>query len=157
MRKLAITMALTGAVLCTASTAASAQDDGVVVDPDSPAGKEYAIPLERERENSASKPDKDDASGGRFGEGISAEGSNRAGSKGAKGSRKGAGASGRDRDEDGASATPASGDSGGSGGGDGSDAATAGGSAGLLTGGILLAVLLIGGAVALMNRRAATE
>jgi hypothetical protein len=50
---------------------ATAQDDGVTVDPDSPTGKEYAIPLERARQEAAGAR----GSGAEtplFGEGVSA-------------------------------------------------------------------------------------
>lgn len=53
MRKTALTALLLAA---TVASPAAAQDDGVFVDPvdpDSPAGKEYALPLDRAREEAA--------------------------------------------------------------------------------------------------------
>ena len=70
---------------------AAAQDDGVVVDPDSPSGKEYAIPLENERRlaDPGTEPGAPTQQGARtsplFGAGISGSGTSGAGS-GASGS-----------------------------------------------------------------------
>jgi hypothetical protein len=90
------------AVLLAATPAppAAAQEDGVFVDPDSPAGKEYAVPLQEARRQAAAG-DNGNASSGQplFGEGIkraegSASGGSGGGSPGRDGSGKGAGSSG---------------------------------------------------------------
>jgi hypothetical protein len=66
-------------VLAVAATAplASAQERGVTVDPDSPSGTEYAIPVERARDEASRGGGKPKAPGERsaplFGEGIDAD------------------------------------------------------------------------------------
>ncbi len=158
MRRLGLSLVLLSAAALL-PTGAQAQ---VVVDPDSPAGKEYAIPLDTARETGRSKKGRRTANpgGGRFGEGISKSGNDRDGSASTKDGGTGTddGSKGKSRksrkDSDGDEALGGGSGGGGSGGGGSGDG---GSSAGLLTGGIALAVLLIGGAVALMTRRAATE
>jgi hypothetical protein len=86
-------------------TAAQAQGPGVFVDPDSPAGTEYAIPLEEARRNGA--PDAEPRRGGGgadpplFGEGITRAPSGSAaggGSAGSAGGGEGSGDGGGDGD-----------------------------------------------------------
>jgi hypothetical protein len=134
---------------------AAAQSDGVVVDPDSPAGKEYALPLDKARQDVAPTPgagtDGSDETNGSnetplFGAGIT----KRDGGQGGQGD-------GRDRGDGGAQ-----GDGGGSGGngGDvanGSVTATAaasgsGLSSGWITALVAFGVLLVGGIVGLSLR-----
>src|SRR5215216_4332513 len=72
---------------------ASAQDSEVHVDPDSPAGKEYALPLDSARRDACGSPDGTGGSGGTgqsaplFGAGVS----NATGSGGSEGSDSGGG------------------------------------------------------------------
>jgi hypothetical protein len=156
MRFVRLTPLVTGLALLLPPSGASAQEEGVVVDPDSPAGKEYAVPLESARRQGSGG---EQGSGGttRFGEGISQPTTPPAGAgPGATPDRDGNRSQRRERrrraqPEDELSSGPTAGasDGGGGGGGD-DDSATA---ATLLTGGIALAVLLIGGAVALIVRR----
>lgn len=67
------------AALALAATPAPAQDDGVFIDPDSPSGKEYQIPLEaaRRQADPKRKPGEKVAQGEResplFGEGVGEE------------------------------------------------------------------------------------
>ena len=68
----------------------SAQDNGVHVDPDSPAGKEYALPLDSARRDTSGSPNGTGASGQSaplFGAGVSKA----AGSGGSERSRSGSG------------------------------------------------------------------
>ena len=79
--------------------AAAAQEDGVTVDPGSPSGKEYALPIDRAREEAATRDGKGDGSrkAPLFGEGVRGEGA-------------GSGAGGDDRTSggpDGAASEPA--------------------------------------------------
>jgi hypothetical protein len=159
VRRIAVIVTLLGAMPLALPAGAFAQvyDDG-------PAGKEYAIPLDEAR--SKGKPGRGGSSGedssDRFGAGISSDPAaeeQAAPEAGAGAGQEPKGKTGAKADRDDASeseeVTPApasSGDSGGGGGGAGAD-----NSAALLTGGIALAVLLIGGAVALMARRTATD
>jgi hypothetical protein len=65
-------------LLCAAAalpTVAVAQDDEIFVDPDSPSGKEYALPIDRAREQGASQARRSGGAGGGreaplFGEGV---------------------------------------------------------------------------------------
>ncbi len=74
MRRRLIAISLACLVSLALPGAATAQDDEVFVDPDSPTGREYDIPLERARRDATSKPDPEAASRSRdaplFGEGI---------------------------------------------------------------------------------------
>jgi hypothetical protein len=136
-------LALIPLLVLMAVSAAAAQQDGVFVDPDSPAGKEYAVPLDQAR---------DEASGGAegapgdrllFGEGIEPAEGKSAGAQGGNGAGKAGGASG-----DAGGGAPE---------GDGGpspldvgqssvaiEAAAADGSNGLLSAGIAAAVLAVG-------------
>lgn len=167
MRRTAITTLLLAA---TAAPPAAAQD-GVFVDPNSPAGVEYAIPLDEARREAAggSRDGGGDPSRGQplFGKGITrveGSGSQRAeGSSDQGGSREGGGAVG------GAASTDGRGRQQGEGGDDalpdprdvppsvaGSaaiEAATSDGSDGLLTAGIAAAVLAAGLAAGFGLRR----
>jgi hypothetical protein len=149
VRRLGLSLVLLGAAFL--PTGAQAQ---VVVDPDSPAGKEYAIPLEQKRDQAVGG--KEHSQSNPFGEGISKPGARSS-------SKKGSGSSGpegkKDGDKDEFDTTGAlsdassGGNGGGSGGGGGPDEAGANGA--LLTSGIALAVLLLGGGVAFLMRRGA--
>ena len=136
---------------------ASAQEDGVFVDPEGPAGKEYAIPLDQARRQGSAR-----GGAGRggvepgapgsaplFGEGVS-----RAGTRG----RSRGGDSGGSGGEDGRDGR--SGGRGGEAGGDARfptaaalDTEGSGASAGVVTGGVALAVVLIGLLLGLALRR----
>jgi hypothetical protein len=106
----AVTRALTGAVvvaLLMLPSVAPAQEPGVFVDPDSPAGKEYVIPLEEARRQAAGEEQRGAGaaragdSGGQplFGAGIErVTGESPAGGKGRDGG--GSGATGRDNGSD---------------------------------------------------------
>jgi hypothetical protein len=100
VRRTALTALLLAA---TAAPTATAQEEGLSVDPASPAGKEYAIPLEQARRQAAGGGGDGGAapSGGQplFGEGIrradgSASGVDGGGSGGRDDSREGAGSRG---------------------------------------------------------------
>jgi hypothetical protein len=147
VRRLGLSLVLLSAALL--PTGAQAQ---VVVDPDSPAGKEYAIPLEQKRDQAVGG--KEDSQRNPFGEGISRPG---AGSSSKKGSDSSAAEGKKGRDEDDFDATGAVGgsDSGGGGGGSGSGPDEAGANGALLTTGIALAVVLLGGGIAFLMRRGA--
>jgi hypothetical protein len=137
-----------------AAPPAAAQEGGVFVDPDSPAGKEYAIPLEEARRQAAGGGGDGPSSGQPlFGEGIeraegSASGSDGGGSRDRDGSRGGAGApggrgsvqpdGGEDASEGARGILPSSQRSAAI------EAAAADGSDGLLTAGIAAAVLAAG-------------
>lgn len=70
----ALLTAVVGATLLFPS-APSAQEDGVYIDPDSPAGKEYAIPAEEARRDAGGSDGDDDRGGNAplFGEGVSGD------------------------------------------------------------------------------------
>jgi hypothetical protein len=125
----------------------------VVVDPDSPAGKEYAIPLEEKRANAGGGRDGGQAEP--FGEGISNPGANDRSGKSGRGSAgdKGKKREQRGKDEDSESLAALGSSSSGGGSGGGPDEAGANGA--LLTSGIALAVLLLGGGIAFLMRRGA--
>ena len=143
-----------------APPAAGAQEP-VQVDPDSPAGVEYQLPLDQARSDGAagggggSGPGSGGGSGGPvplFGAGIARDGSQSSGGGGEAapdgGIRGGAGQSG-DRADRGAT---------GAGGGDGAGSGAVatgdgGGWTGLILGGIALAVVVLGGALGLALRR----
>lgn len=140
------------ALLAPSASEAIAQDDGVRVDPDSPAGKEYALPLDSARRDAAGTP----SAGARdeaplFGAGISKQesqrGSRRArrASGGDGGGGEGSGAS-TDRDT-GASRPPAA----------VTETASGGPPAGLLTALIALGVLAAGGLIGLLLRARGTH
>jgi hypothetical protein len=86
----------------TVAPGAAAQDEGPIVDPDTPAGKEYALPLEQERREAAPGASGQDGDGAGeqplFGIGID-------GSRGARGS-EGSGSAGAGNDGTGAQGTP---------------------------------------------------
>jgi hypothetical protein len=153
-----------------APSAAAAQEP-VQVDPDSPAGVEYKLPLEQARRDAAPGADgggvgprSGGGSGGPaplFGAGISAAGSQSDGSGGA-------GATGGDgnradgeqsRDDGGGGAAGGGGSAAGPGAGESAPSAgttadeNGGGSTGLILGGIALAVVVVGGALGLALRR----
>jgi hypothetical protein len=130
---------------------ALAQGEGVHVDPNSPAGKEYALPLEEARRNAApsgqGSAGATDSGNPLFGAGITRDGSDRGEDLAA-----GAGGGGNGESGDGAAGGSVPG---------GREAARAaipavqqGGdvSSGLLTGLIALGVLICGGAIGLVVR-----
>ena len=130
-------------LLVVAAPPAAAQQDGVFVDPDSPAGKEYAVPLDQARDEASGEGGGGSGKESLFGEGIEPAPSgsgNRPNSKGAgergEGSRKGDGDS---REEDATAGQADLGESPGA-----IEAAAANGSNGLLSAGIAAAVLLAG-------------
>lgn len=159
-----------------APSAAAAQEP-VQVDPDSPAGVEYKLPLEQARRDAGGSGGGGGArgSGGGsvdpaplFGAGISAAGSQSDGSGGAgaagEGGKRVDGE--QSRDDGGGDAAGGGGDAAGGGGstagpGAGESAPSAGttadenggGSTGLILGGIALAVVVVGGALGLALRR----
>ena len=146
MRKLGLSLVLLSAAVLL-PTGAQAQ---VVVDPDSPAGKEYAIPLEQKRDQAVGG--KEESGSNPFGEGIS--------KPQARGAKNDSGSGGsrakKDREKGDFDATGAPGGSdstGGGGSGGGPDEAGTNGA--LLTSGIALAVLLLGGGIAFLMRRGA--
>ena len=155
MRRIAVTLTVMGVLPLSLPAGAVAQvyDDG-------PADKEYAIPLKEARDKGQSQKGGSggETSSNRFGEGISTETptedsaapSDTSGEK-KKQKTNSADDGGGEKNEV-AVAPSSAGGSGDGGGGSGAD-----NSAALLTGGIALAVLLIGGAVALMARRTATD
>ena len=148
MRRLGLSLVLLSAAMLL-PTGAQAQ---VVVDPDSPAGKEYAIPLEQKRDQAVGG--KEQSGSNPFGEGITKPRERAAnnGSKSEDSSDK------SDREKDDFDATGAVGGSDATGGGgDGSSGGPdeAGANGALLTSGIALAVLLLGGGIAFLMRRGA--
>ena len=71
IRRSAGVLAVIAIVALAAAPHAQAQGEGVVVDPDSPAGKEYAIPLEQARDTTSSEDAKrDGAPADLFGAGV---------------------------------------------------------------------------------------
>jgi hypothetical protein len=128
-------------------SASAAQDEpGVHVDPGSPAGKEYEIPLEGARQEATGGRGQE-SGGGRagaplFGAGVSRGGSQQADGGGAGDSVTKA-QSEKKADDGGSTGEPSLASAGGGSG----DSATA------KTGGIALAVLLVGGAIGLLLRR----
>lgn len=81
----ALLMLLCG--LAVAAPVASAQDDEVFVDPGSPSGKEYALPLDQARQQGASESQKAPSAAARgnaplFGEGVGGERSATGGERG---------------------------------------------------------------------------
>lgn len=138
---------------------ASAQDDEVIVDPDSPSGKEYELPIDRAREQAAaSTPKPASAAGARsaplFGEGVEPAG---AGTRAAQGTRAmgggprggSSGAAGANRADRATVAAAAERTA---------QAAAPGGASGLVA--IIAAgggVLLVGGLVGLLLRRRAAR
>jgi hypothetical protein len=157
----AVLLALTAAT-------ASAQEDGVFIDPDSPAGTEYAIPLEQARREAAGggsptpgggSPTPGRAAEGQplFGAGIAPRGDRESGRPEARARGARAGAGGADGEEQ----TPRS-DSGSdsnAGASTAAIAATAGDGSWdtLATAGIAAAVLALGLAAGLAFRRATKE
>ncbi len=161
---------LVGACALLAPPAAVAQE-GVQVDPDSPAGVEYKLPLEQARRDAAPGaggsgvgPRSGGGSGGPaplFGAGITRAGSQGGNDDGAgatpDGSDRVGGEQSEDRDDRGVTgaggrdlASLGAGESGPS---SGAAAEDGGGSTGLTLGGIALAVVVIGGALGLALRR----
>ena len=139
---------ITLAVFAASGGQAVAQSDGVFVDPDSPAGKEYALPLEEARREAAppgqGSDGAKDSDNPLFGAGIARRGSSKTAAGDERGAPAGAvpgeaGNKGRGRAESTAAAVVAA---------QGSENL----SAGVLTGLVALGVLSIGGAVGLVAR-----
>ena len=148
MRRLGLSLVVLSAATLPLPLGAQAQ---VVVDPDSPAGKEYAIPLQEKRANAAGDSDGGEAEP--FGKGITKP-DGKAGKGGSGDSAEGKGKQDDERgDQDALAALGASDSGGGGGSGGGPDEAGANGA--LLTSGIALAVLLLGGGIAFLMRRGA--
>lgn len=130
-------------LLLVAAPPAAAQQDGVFVDPDSPAGKEYAVPLDQARDEASGGGGGGSGKESLFGEGIEpvrggsavSRNSDRADKPGS-GSREGDGDS---RERDGTSNPAGLGQSSAA-----IEAAAADGSNGLLSAGIAAAVLALG-------------
>lgn len=149
MRRLGLSLVLLSATLFAQSGGAQAQV--VFDDPNSPAGKEYAIPLDEARDQVSGGNDagENDGTAGSSGAGISQSGKK---AKDASSKRK----SSKDRGKkDGAKDRSDSLDTSGSIGGGGGGPDEAGANGALLTSGIALAVLLLGGGIAFMMRRGA--
>lgn len=128
------------------SSDAAAQEDGVFVDPDSPAGKEYAIPFDEARREAGGGSGGAPGSAAPFGEGIKPEGDGRPPGRDSRERESEPRASGDREDAEGTAPGRN---------GPGMSASLDGGgpSAGLVTGGIALGVLLVGGLVGLLVRR----
>jgi len=150
VRRLGLSLVVLSAAILPLPSGAQAQ---VVVDPDSPAGKEYAIPLEEKRANAGGGGDGQQAEP--FGKGISDPSANDGrGGEAAADEKDGKDKKdGKDDDRDPVATIGASDSGGGGGSGGGPDEAGANGA--LLTSGIALAVLLLGGGVAFLMRRGA--
>jgi hypothetical protein len=141
-------LALIALLLLVVAPSAAAQEDGVFVDPDSPAGKEYAVPIDQARGEAAGTANRPPGEEPLFGEGIepAAGGSGNkdagegAGDKGQQGSKREA--SKREGDASGGDAPQSSSDLGQSS--TAIEAAAADGSDGLLSAGIAAAVLAVG-------------
>ncbi len=130
-------------VLAVAAPPAIAQEDGVFVDPDSPAGREYAVPLEEARREATGTAGGTTESDGDqlFGVGIERSSSGGRGAGGAKGSGVAGGGGGNsDGGNQAGSGEPApTGQSAAA-----IEAAASGGSSAGLTAGIAGSVLLLG-------------
>jgi hypothetical protein len=140
------------ATLLLGAGAVFAADDGVHVDPDSPAGKEYALPLETARSDAGGGDGSDSGGTGKapiFGAGISTRGgaSGQGGRGGSQDSQPGD-TSGGSANQQGASGTGMSPSQ------TGSVAASSGGGlpAGVLTLLVALGVLAVGGIIGLSVR-----
>ncbi len=149
MRRLGLSLVLLSAALLL-PTSTQAQ---VVVDPDSPAGKEYAIPLEQKRDQAVGG--KDQSRANPFGEGISKPGASAAKNESGAGDSSGKKDGEKDGENGDFDATGAVGSDSSGGGGSGGGPDEAGTSGALLTSGIALAVLLLGGGIAFLMRRGA--
>lgn len=149
MRRLVVSL-----VLLSAAVLPSGAPAQVYVDPDSPAGKEYAIPLEQKKDQAAGG--KKDSGSAPFGEGITKPGA-RSSRAEEDGPSKASAKKDRDDEEDfDTTGAVGSSDSGGSsGGGGGASPDEAGASGALLTSGIALALVLLGGGIAFLMRRGA--
>jgi hypothetical protein len=155
VRALVRKLVVPAAVVLALPAAAAAQDEpGVHVDPDSPSGKEYAIPLEGARRDASGGGTAGDSSGGEgggggvsssssaaplFGEGITSHGSQSSGDGASNGDSSGKKTGSPAKQP--ARSTLASASSG------------SGDSAAAKTGAIALAVLLAGGGLGLLFRR----
>src|ERR671923_1135704 len=89
--KVALLCACAGAALALPSAASAQIDPGVVYDPGSPAGKEYAIPLVEGRSDAAGTTNERQGANIPFGVGIKPPGG-KGGGRGSDGSGAGAGA-----------------------------------------------------------------
>jgi hypothetical protein len=152
-------LVLAVALLTVDAAAVSAQEDGVFIDPDSPAGTEYAIPLDQARREAAGggTTTQGRAENGQplFGAGIAPRSEaprNEAKGASATGDARGGGA--RKPRAAGVDKTPRPGSNAGASTAAVAAAAGDGGSEGLLTAGIAAAVLALGLAAGLVFRRA---
>lgn len=86
-------------MVCVPSSPAFGQEDGVTVDPDSPSGKEYALPLEdaRRRAGSRGKGKRRSGQSPLFGAGVGASGAGRTSGSRSRDTEEPAGGSSRGR------------------------------------------------------------
>jgi hypothetical protein len=156
MRRIAIPILMLVLAL-PATAAAQRNDDGVYVDPDSPTSKEYAVPAEEARRDASGGASGGSSAGGSdgggggaeaplFGEGVDEE-SGKDGSAGSGGNAESDKAGAMD------SASPSSVDSENTGNITTADDDDGGLSTGVVTGGIALVVLLVGGGLAYALKR----
>ena len=142
-------MLSTTLVLLVAAPSAAAQEDGVFVDPDSPAGKEYAIPIDQARGEAAGGGNRPAGEEPLFGEGIepadgpgdgeSGEGAGEKAHGASKRGQEGSNQKGDAGDDDPSQSSADLGQSSAA-----IEAAAAESSDGLLTAGIAAAVLAVG-------------
>ena len=137
-------------VLVVAAPPAIARDDGVSVDPDSPAGVEYAVPLDQARRDATGTPGGGSAGTDHgqplFGVGIERASAGSGGGGGAKGSGGSGPSAGTGGGSSGAGTQAGAGEAAGNGASAAAIevAASGGSSTGLLSAGIAVAVLLLG-------------
>jgi hypothetical protein len=142
-------LVLVSLLLLVVAHPAAAQEDGVFVDPDSPAGKEYAIPIDQARGETAGGGNRPAGEEPLFGEGIEPAGDpgNEERGEGAGDKAHGAskrGQQGSEQQGDAGDGDPSQGQSDLGQSSAAIEAAAANGSDGLLTAGIAVAVLAVG-------------
>lgn len=136
-------LAVAALLLLVATPSAAAREDGVFVDPDSPAGKEYAVPIDQARGEAAGGGEAAPGEEPLFGEGIESPSGGSANPQNSEGAGKSDGGSraegGDPRQGDGSRRSADLGQSSVA-----IEAAAADGSNGLLSAGIAAAVLAVG-------------
>jgi hypothetical protein len=142
-------LALVALLVLVATPSAAAQEDGVFVDPDSPAGKEYAVPIDQARGDAAGGGDAGPGEEPLFGAGIEPPSGDSASSQGSEGSEASDGTAGKEggsrekgaeaRQQEGSGSSVNLGQSSAA-----IEAAATDGSTGLLSAGIAAAVLVAG-------------
>jgi hypothetical protein len=142
-------LALLPLLLAVAAPPAVAQQDGVFVDPDSPAGKEYAVPIDQARGDAAGGGDAGPGEEPLFGEGIEPPSGDSGNVQGSEGTQDSGGPGEKEEGsrEKGADSRPGEGSGSSVDVGQSSaaiEAAAADGSNGLLSAGIAAAVLIAG-------------